>query len=262
MFATERQQQILELLRKENSATVNTLSRNLYVSAATIRRDLTELAHAGLINRSHGGAILIEGGAAESPISVRELQQTKEKRVIAELVLPLIRPNSVLFMDSSSTVGMVIPLLSQHRGLTVITNGLGNALLLSHHTDAKIYMPEGMVNSRSTSVVGGGTLCFLERFRAELALISCSGLALSEEVTDASPEQSDVKRMMLQNARAGVCLCDTSKLGEVFMCRTCGFEDLHTLVMDKAPDSPYRIRIQKAGCRMLFPQSRNGSGFL
>ena len=260
MFATQRQQQILEFLGREHGATVNTLSRTLYVSAATIRRDLAQLARAGLITRSHGGAVLIEGGAAESPVSVRELQQTREKRRIAELVLPLIRPNSVLFLDSSSTVGMVIPLLSQHLGLTVITNGLGNALLLSRHTDAKIYMPEGMVNSHSTSVVGGGTLQYLARFRAELALISCSGLALLAGVTDASPEQSDVKRIMLQNARAGVLLCDSSKVGEVYMCRTCGFEDLYALVTDREPDAPYLARAQEAGCRVLFPQEKETGG--
>lgn len=253
MFASERQQQILEFLRHENSATVNSLSKRLYVSTATIRRDLAELARTGLINRSHGGAILFEGGAVESPISIRELQQTKEKKLIAELVLPLILPNSVLFMDSSSTVGMVIPLLSQRKGLTIITNGLGNALLLSRHTDAKIYMPEGIVNSRSTSVVGGGTLRFLARFQADLALISCSGLSLSEGATDASLEQSDVKRMMLQNAHAGVLLCDTSKIGKVYMCRTCGFENLQTLVTDMEPDPAYCTRAQESGCNLLFP---------
>ncbi len=262
MFASERQQQIINLLERENSATVNSLSKKLFVSAATIRRDLAELAHAGLISRSHGGAVLVEGGAAESPISIRELQQTKEKRTIAELVIPLIRPNSVLFMDSSSTVGMVVPLLSQLKGLTVITNGLGNALLLSRRTDAKIYMPEGMVNPRSTSVVGGGTLRFLARFQADLALISCSGLSLTEEVTDASPEQSDVKRMMLQNARAGVLLCDASKVGEVYMCRTCGFENLQTLVTDKAPDSAYLTRAQEAGCNVLYPKPSGGKSHL
>ena len=251
MFASERQQQILELLRKTKSATVSELGAKLYVSDATVRRDLTELARAGLVSRSHGGAILVEEGATESPPAVREFRQTREKRIIAGLVLPLIRPNSVLFMDSSSTVGMVIPLLSQHRGLTVITNGLNNALLLSRHTDAEIHLPEGIVSSRSTSVTGGGTLACLSRFRADMALISCGGLELSAGVTEPSSEQSDAKRVMLRQARAGVLLCDSSKFGKTFLCRTCGLDDLQVLVTDKEPDPAYRRMAQQSGCRLL-----------
>lgn len=253
MFATERQQQILELLGEMRSATVAEMSRRLYVSSATIRRDLAVLARGGLVNRSHGGAVLIEGGAAESPLYVRELQHTREKRAIAELTLPLIRPNSVVFMDSSSTVGTLIPMLAQHRGLTVITNGLGNALLLSRHTDAKILFPEGAVSSRSTSVTGGGTLQFLSRFHADLAVISCSGLEPEAGVTDASTEQSDVKRIMLRNATQRVLLCDSSKFGEVFLCRTCGLDEVQMLVTDRETGPEYRRYAETGGCRMIFP---------
>ena len=246
MFASERQQQILEFLRKRKSASVAELGARLYVSGATVRRDLAALARAGLISRSRGGAVLVEGAGAESPVFVRELRQTKEKRTIAGVVLPLIRPNSVLFMDSSSTVGMVVPLLSQHAGLTVITNGLSNALLLSRYTSARIYLPEGTVSPRSTSVAGGAALGCLSRFRADLALISCAGLELSAGVTEASPEQSEAKRVMLHQARTGILLCDSSKFGHTFLCRTCGLDDVRALATD-------RELAGENGCRLLFP---------
>ena len=58
MALTERQNEILKYLKEEKKAGVNVLAKLLYVSEATIRRDLTEMQTMGLIERSHGGAIL------------------------------------------------------------------------------------------------------------------------------------------------------------------------------------------------------------
>ena len=60
MFSLERQDDILEYIRKNRSVQVSELAARLYVSAATIRRDLKALEDLGLIKKTHGGAILHE----------------------------------------------------------------------------------------------------------------------------------------------------------------------------------------------------------
>lgn len=254
MFTEERHDQIFNTLRTRKKATVQELSEALFVSPATIRRDLARMERTGLIKRSHGGAVLFESFTDESASSVRENEHIREKKRIAELALSFIRSNSVLFMDSSSTVGTVIPFLSQFKYLTVITNGVKNSLLLSEKTDAKIYLPGGIVNSRSTSVIGSDTVEYLTRINAELALLSCSGIHLSNGVTDASYEQATVKRILFKNARLKVLLCDSSKFDLTFMCRTCGFEEIDYLLTDKLPPKPYLDAISAAGCEVLVPE--------
>lgn len=64
-------------------------------------------------------------------------------------------------MDSSSTAGIVIPLLKNFKYISVITNGIKNSLYLSQNTDAKIYIAGGVVNNRSNSIVGTDTLDYL-----------------------------------------------------------------------------------------------------
>ena len=60
MALNERQNNILSILKEEKSAQVTKLAKRLFVSEATIRRDLAEMESIGLVERSHGGALLPE----------------------------------------------------------------------------------------------------------------------------------------------------------------------------------------------------------
>jgi len=61
MLEVERFEKIMEYLREKKTAPVNVLAKRLFVSEATMRRDLSELERKGLVKRLHGGAILLDG---------------------------------------------------------------------------------------------------------------------------------------------------------------------------------------------------------
>ena len=79
MLTNERQEQILNILKIKHSATVKNLANSLFVSDATIRRDLCEMQKLGLIERSHGGAVILEE-ADEVSIFVRINENAANKR--------------------------------------------------------------------------------------------------------------------------------------------------------------------------------------
>jgi DeoR/GlpR family transcriptional regulator of sugar metabolism len=54
--APSRWEKILQELLRHGEVSVDSLARNFSVSAATIRRDLSELERQGLLRRTHGGA--------------------------------------------------------------------------------------------------------------------------------------------------------------------------------------------------------------
>ena len=58
MFAEERQEKILEMLKVNKRVSNTELIKKFGVSGTTIRIDLTELEQKGLLSRTHGGAIL------------------------------------------------------------------------------------------------------------------------------------------------------------------------------------------------------------
>ena len=95
MALTERQNEILRRLKDNKTAAVSVLAQELYVSEATIRRDLAEMKSMGLIERSHGGALLPEN-AEEISIFFRMEKNASEKERAATKALPQMIVHGVL----------------------------------------------------------------------------------------------------------------------------------------------------------------------
>ncbi|WP_028047281.1 substrate-binding domain-containing protein [Cellulomonas sp. URHE0023] len=60
-----RRAQVLEALRRDGSVRVSDLTRELGVTAVTVRRDIAQLADEGLVQRVHGGATLVGPAVAD-----------------------------------------------------------------------------------------------------------------------------------------------------------------------------------------------------
>lgn len=252
MLNLERQNAILDFLTKNKSATVNELSRTLYASTATVRRDLAIMEKQGMIQRSHGGAILCQSTNAETSIVMREQHHTKEKRLTAENAAVFMQNSSSIFLDSSSTATMLIPHLAKLHNMSVITTGLKNALLLAETTDAKIYLPGGIVNSNSNSIIGIDTVSYLAALNPDIAFFSCSGIDNNGIITDGAFEQALLKRQVISTAKKSILLCDSSKLGKQYLCKICDMKDINYLITDRKPDIELLTAVSKGGCKAVY----------
>lgn len=251
MLSLKRQDEILEIINKNKSATVEELAEELFVSGATIRRDLAQMEKQGLIKRSHGGAIPFKSSAEESAFIIREQENTAAKRAMALLAFKLLKNGDSVFMDSSSTVGFTIPLLNNLKYLSVTTIGLKNALLLSQTNNVKIYIAGGQIHNHSNSIMGTDTIDYISRIHADIALISCSGADLKAGFTDADIEQSKLKRQMRTNANKVAMLCDATKFGKTFMCTDFDFDEIDYLITDKTPPKEFIARLENTKCKLL-----------
>lgn len=250
MLTILRQEEIMTILRERKSATVQELSALLFASGSTIRRDLTELEKLGLIRRSHGGAVLFEGGDEPSAL-IREQQNPREKKRAAEAAFPLIQSGSSIFLDSSSTCGMLVPLLSRLNDLTVITNGLKNALLLAEYPNIRVNMVCGSIKPGSNSAVGSEAMDYLSGISPDYAVISCSGLD-ENGFTESGFEHCSIKKRMLAAARTRIVLCDNSKFGRVCLARLGDFSAADHLAVDRLPPAEICAAAEKAGCAIVL----------
>ncbi len=132
MLKEERQQAIIELLRRDGKVLAADLITRLNVSEDTIRRDLNELAEAGILQRVHGGAL---PRSPSLPYEQRVRETDAAKRAIAETAARLIHEGQVVFMDSGSTVLEVVAYLPTSLRATIVTNSLPVAAALIHHTE-------------------------------------------------------------------------------------------------------------------------------
>lgn len=255
MLSLERQEEILDILNKNKSATVEQLASELFVSGATIRRDLRSMEKQGLIKRTHGGAMLYNPSAEESAFALREQENINAKRTIANLAVRLINNGDSVFLDSSSTVGFIIPLLNNFNYLSVITTGLRNALLLSQTNNVKIYITGGQIHNHSNSIFGTDTMDFISRIHANISIISCTGLDLEHGFTDSSIEQANLKQQMRKNSDKIAILCDSTKFNKIFLCKDFDFNQVDYLITDKLPPNEYIEKIASTNCKLITPET-------
>ena len=80
MALSFRQTEILEIARNDGRVVVESLAERFNVTLQTIRRDLTDLADAGLLDRVHGGAVMRTG---VSNIGYEERRRMNEASKVA-----------------------------------------------------------------------------------------------------------------------------------------------------------------------------------
>ena len=138
MYGIERQEKILSLLSENVSISVAKLSKLLYVSQPTVRRDLNELERQKKVIRTHGGVVIRNAPDNEIPLLWREEQNNASKKKIAEKAAEYIHNGDIIFMDASSTVSYIIPHLKAYSDIIVVTNSPKISLKLGYTEDGFI----------------------------------------------------------------------------------------------------------------------------
>lgn len=251
MISYERQNEILELLRKHRTVTVEFLCHRLFASGSTVRRDLTEMAQKGLLERVRGGATLISGPSQDAPLLVRTQKDREKKKIVASLALNFLADNMTVMLDSSSTVTCLATQLAKFKNLSVVTNGIETASVLNDNTSFKIYLCGGLIQNNS-SLVGSLAQETLEHFRADVLFFSCCGISAPDLVTEANEETAAMKRLMLRNAKKKILLCDSTKMNREYFCKSCRVEEIDVIITDVPPEQTLLTALKKQ-TQVVYP---------
>ena len=111
---------ILDHLRSARAASVAELADAAKTSIATMRRDLQRLDEAGLLRRTHGGAVVLD---ADAPFADVEPVNRDAKERIAAHVTAGVEDGQSLILDIGTTTLQVARML-HHRRVTIITPSL------------------------------------------------------------------------------------------------------------------------------------------
>lgn len=252
MFSIERQQNIINLLKLKKSITVTELSKKFFIGEATIRRDLEKLEKKGLLKRTYGGAVLLEGLDSEIPLSIREIEQKNAKDVIGNKAAQLACDGDVIIMDSSSTVLKMVPYLKGKSKLTVITNGAKTAIDLGELHNIKVYCTGGMLRENSLSYIGVLTRQCVDSFFADTLFFSCRALSIVHGLSDVSDDEAELRRLMIQNCKKVVLLCDSSKFDKEASNKVCTLDKLDYVITDAKPSPQWMETFQEKGVEIIY----------
>ncbi|MCD8295348.1 MAG: DeoR/GlpR family DNA-binding transcription regulator [Clostridia bacterium] len=207
----DRTKDIMNLLKDNKAASVEELAKILYVSPATIRRDLTEMEKAGIVKRTHGGVIYVEK-ADEVSIYLRQAKNPEEKSMVAYIATHNMPDFSTVFIDNSSTCLALVERLNL-RNKTVFTNGLQIALAASQQDNVSIVLPGGEVKYNTTAVHGSLTARMLGEFNYDIAVTSCAG-ADARGSYESSLEAMEIKKIAMERAKKRILIFDRTKIGQ------------------------------------------------
>ncbi|WP_297774214.1 DeoR/GlpR family DNA-binding transcription regulator [uncultured Roseovarius sp.] len=231
MSQTFRQPDILEIARAEGKVTVEGLAERFDVTVQTIRRDLTELANAGKLERVHGGAILPSG---VSNILYEERRRLNEpaKQAIARACAAAIPDDASLFLDIGTTTEAVARELMDHRNLMVVTNNMNVAQILLANTDCEIVVAGGALRRSDNGLVGNLTARTIENFKFDYAILGCSAMDEDGDMLDFDIQEVVVGQTLLNRSREVFLAADHSKFQRSAPVRIGSLRDVDQMFTD------------------------------
>ena len=232
MKTNEREERILAILKQQQFASVRQLAATLYISPSSIRRDLTRLERAGLVERSYGGVILRGNLHTAAPFLIRSEQNRQCKKEIAARAAALLHDHMTVLIDDSTTAYFLLEHLTAHTGISVITNNLVTAL---HEIELSLstYMIGGTSTNRSTVMCGSYALGMLDQIYADICFFSSFALSDDGEISDCTEEANTVRKKMLSRAGTRVFLCDSSKFHTHAAHRLCSLREVEYVFSDQ-----------------------------
>jgi DeoR/GlpR family transcriptional regulator of sugar metabolism len=235
VFAAERRQLILEMVRANGAVSLRELARVVQTSEVTVRRDVRALEAEGLLDRRHGGAVLPGGFTRESGFPQKSHLATAEKTAIADLAAGLVEEGEAIVVGAGTTTQELARRLARVPGLTVVTNSLLVAQALAHANRVEVVMTGGTLRGSNYALVGSGAEQSLQGLRVSRAFLSGSGLTAERGLSTSNMLSASVDRALVQAAAEVVVLADHTKLGTDTMFQTVPTDVITRLVTDEPP---------------------------
>lgn len=233
MSQTFRHPEILEIARREGKVTVEGLAQYFDVTLQTIRRDLTDLAEMGQLERVHGGAVL-PSGTTNIGYEERRSLRSEAKRAIARACAKEI-PNGIsLFLNIGTSTEAVAHELMHHENLMVVTNNMNVANILAGNRNCEIIVTGGQLRRADGGLVGNLATETIRQFKFDLAVIGCSALDIEGDLLDFDIQEVSVSQAILKQSRKIFLVADHTKLSRTAPARIASLADIDTFFTDKA----------------------------
>lgn len=240
---------ILETIHRTGRVSVDKLATKLQTSAATIRRDLSELERRGLLKREHGSAVAVEPVVHDSFRQDSSFQEqirrmVDEKKKIGIAAARLIKPGQTIALAAGTTTTHIARSLPPLEKVTVVTNTLNIALELARRDDIKIFVTGGFLHGGWFSLAGPNTLAAIREMYFDQVFLSVTGIHPERGLTDSHPEEAAINRVLLKQSRRKIVVADHTKFSIVANNFICGLKDVDLILTDTGASerklAPYR----------------------
>ncbi|GGV17556.1 transcriptional regulator [Kitasatospora herbaricolor] len=262
MSRYERWNSLLELLAENGRLDVEEAAQALDVSAATIRRDLDELARQQMVTRTRGGAVA-HNVSYDLPLRYKTARHAGAKQRIGAAAAALIAPGEVVGLNGGTTTTEVARALAVRpelveraegapgRLLTIVTNALNIANELTVRPQVKIVVTGGVARPQSYELIGPLANAVLDELTLDVTVLGVDAVDVVHGATAHHEGEASVNRLLAERARRVVVVADSSKLGRRVFARICGLDRISALVTDAEVDEELAAAFTEAGVQVI-----------
>ena len=256
---TDRLNQMEAFVLRKGTATLYDLAGHFDISLNTVRRDVAALIERGHIRKVYGGVSALgdpEGQslAALLPLAKRAGMHGEQKRVIGELAASLVEEDSVIFLDSGTTVPHMLPHLAG-KNATVVTHSLSVLAEAVKYPALEVLAVGGALNHATYSLVDG-SLSALPTVRPQALFMAATALSADWGASNNTYEEYRMKSEIVNRHGNVIVLADGSKFGKKATYCYCPFDRIRTVVTDRLPDARFMDAARESGIRVLWPGNR------
>lgn len=210
--AEERQAKIVALLHNELFLDINALTKRFRISMATARRDLVDLEEAGLLRRTHGGAVSVSQVSQGPGNATRAISQLAEKRIIAQTAAEMIADGDVVLLDAGTTSLEVAKLLIGRKDLTFITNGIDIIAELTRHEVPNFYAVGGEFGEINRSFRGPLAEHFIRQFKVDKLIMNAASIDIGRSaIFTGSSANASIQKAMVDVSNRTIVVADHTK---------------------------------------------------
>jgi DeoR/GlpR family transcriptional regulator of sugar metabolism len=253
MLAAERRDLLLARLRRDGKLVARDLARELGLSEDSVRRDLRELATAGLCQRVYGGALPVSPATGE--LLERFAIAPESKRRVAARAARLITPGTTVILDSGTTALAVAATLDANLSATIITHSptIGSALV--NHPSVDVFMLGGRLFKHSAAACGAAAAEAASAISADIYLLGVAGIHPKRGLTTGDADEAAMKRILVSRAADTYVLASAEKLGTVSSYSVIGLSEVAGIISDAGSDHPTIRQLRKRGVHVIHAPS-------
>ena len=252
---SKRLNQLVALLKENDTMTVRRLAELLGVSEMTIRRDLGTLKNEDIVDRSYGAAtyhrnsVMDNGAPNHEPYSLysAKIQRNEEKDRIGKFASTLIEPGDVVIIDSGSTADKLARYMPEDMDITVLCYNYNVLSRLIHKTLTKLIFPGGYYHATEQLFESPQAIELIGQIRATKAFISATGVHEKLGITCANNYEVPNKRMVIQSAQTKILITDSSKFGKVSPAYFAQLSEMDMVITDEGLSPEWKNIIEESG---------------
>ena len=244
----ERQRLILELLAREGRVVAVELAQQFCTSEDTIRRDLRELAAAGLCHRVYGGALPLSPDQAS--LSERMNVEPTRKQALGQALAKLLPAGQVIFVDAGSTNLATLQALPEGHALTIITNSPTLAAEVLSRDSMQLILIGGQVDKRTGAAFGARALRDVADLRPDVYLLGTCTLNVDAGIGVFGFDEAEFKRTLIAQSSRIITAATSDKLNLRAPFSVAPVQVLDDLVLETDAPAEQLAALRQAGVRI------------